>query len=83
MSDAAAAQRPLLSEEDRSKDLFFTSIAQLAEAMISAHGKEFTMGALILAARFIAEGKPLTVPKGVTPGERSAAATPSPQSPAR
>jgi hypothetical protein len=68
----------LLSEEDRSKDLFFTSIAQLAEAMIAAHGKEFTMGALILAARFIAEGKPLTAPKGATPGERSAAATPPP-----
>ena len=25
--------------------------------MIEAHGKDFTMGALVLAARFIAEGK--------------------------
>lgn len=27
--------------------------------MIAAHGKDFAMGTLILAARFIAEGKPL------------------------
>ena len=31
-----------------------------AEAMIAAHGKDFAMGALILSARFIAEGRPLT-----------------------
>ena len=28
--------------------------------MIAAHGKDFAMGALILSARFIAEGRPLT-----------------------
>jgi len=27
--------------------------------MIKRHGKEFTMGALVLTARFIAENKPL------------------------
>jgi hypothetical protein len=52
----------LLSEEDRSKDEFFVKLARVAEAMIAAHGKEFAMGALILTARFIAEGKPLTKP---------------------
>jgi hypothetical protein len=26
--------------------------------MIAAHGKEFSMGALVLAARFIAENRP-------------------------
>jgi hypothetical protein len=31
--------------------------------MIFAHGKDFAMGALILTARFIAEGKPLTKPE--------------------
>ena len=48
-----------LSEEDRSKDAFFARLAEVAEAMIAKHGKEFAMGALVLSARFIAEGKPL------------------------
>jgi hypothetical protein len=38
-------------------------LAQVAEAMIDAHGKDFAMGALVLTARFIAEGKPLTKPE--------------------
>ena len=50
----------ILSAEDRSKDEFFVQIARVAEAMIAAHGKDFAMGALILSARFIAEGRPLT-----------------------
>ena len=45
--------------EDRSKDEFFARVAALAEEMIAAHGRDFTMGTLILAARFIAEGKSL------------------------
>jgi hypothetical protein len=49
-----------LSPEDRSKDEFFVKLANVAEAMIAAHGKDFAMGALVLTARFIAEGKPLT-----------------------
>lgn len=49
-----------LPEEDRSKDEFFVKLADVAEAMIAAHGKDFAMGALVLTARFIAEGKPLT-----------------------
>ena len=28
--------------------------------MVQAHGKDFSMGALVLAARFIAENKPFT-----------------------
>jgi hypothetical protein len=51
-----------LTEEDRSKDEFFVKLAGVAEAMIAAHGKDFAMGALVLTARFIAEGKPLTKP---------------------
>ena len=38
-------------------------LADVAEAMIGAHGKDFAMGALVLTARFIAEGKPLTKPE--------------------
>ena len=48
-----------LSEEDRSKDAFFVQIAEIAEAMIARHGKDFAIGTLVLSAKFIAEGKPL------------------------
>ncbi len=54
---AAAPDGP--TEEDRSKDAFFLRLAEVAESMIAKHGKEFGMGTLVLAARFIAEGKPL------------------------
>jgi len=46
------------SNEAVSKDQFFKELAELSERMIAAHGKEFSMGALVLAARFIAENKP-------------------------
>ncbi len=49
--------KPEISEEDISKDRFFERVAALAQEMIEAHGKEFTMGTLVLAARFIADGK--------------------------
>jgi len=48
-----------MTDEDGSKDGFFERLGRLAEEMIAAHGRDFTMGTLILAARFIAEGKPL------------------------
>ncbi len=50
------------SEEEKSKDLFFKKLAELSEEMIGAHGKEFSMGALVLAARFIADGKSFSQP---------------------
>jgi hypothetical protein len=50
-----AATRPL--SEAESKDQFFKELAELSQRMITAHGKEFSMGALVLAARFIAENK--------------------------
>jgi hypothetical protein len=56
---APSAGQMELSEEDKSKDDFFIQIAEVAEAMIARHGKEFAMGVLVLSARFIAEGKPL------------------------
>lgn len=55
----AAPQQSVLSEEDRSKDAFFVQIAEVAEAMIARHGKDFAIGTLVLSAKFIAEGKPL------------------------
>jgi hypothetical protein len=55
----APPQQPELSEEDRSKDGFFVQIAEIAEAMMARHGKDFAIGAFVLAAKFVAEGKPL------------------------
>ena len=55
----AASDDPDRNEFDR-KDEFYGRLGLLAEEMISAFGKDFTMGVLILAARFIAEGKPLS-----------------------
>ncbi len=51
-----------LSDEDRSKEKFYEEVAALGNAMIAAHGRDFAMGVLVLAARFIAENKPLTNP---------------------
>ena len=44
-------------DETASKDVFFQQLASIANAMTAAHGKDFAMGALVLAARFIAEGE--------------------------
>jgi hypothetical protein len=65
--DAAASDLSDLSEmsdEDRSKDKFFHEVAALSNSMIAAHGREFSMGTLILAARFIAENKAFTKDPG-------------------
>lgn len=47
-----------LTDEEVSKDIFFKKLASLSTEMVSEHGKDFAMGALLLAARFIAEDKP-------------------------
>lgn len=49
-----------MTDEQGSKDRFFERLGLLSTEMIAAHGQDFAMGALVLAARFIAEGKPLT-----------------------
>lgn len=49
--------KPELSPEEQSKDRYFTRIGEIATEMVDDHGKEFAMGALVLAARWIAEGK--------------------------
>ena len=67
----AAAMQAELSDEDKSKDAFFVQVAEMAEAMIARHGKEFAMGTLVLAAKFIAEDRSLI--KGST-GEGASAA---------
>jgi hypothetical protein len=54
----SSSKQAELSEEDRSKDAFFVRVAEIAEAMIARHGKDFAMGTMLLSAKFIAEGKP-------------------------
>ena len=47
-----------MSDHDTaSKDAFFQQLADISNAMSAAHGKDFAMGALVLAARFIAESE--------------------------
>ena len=47
-----------MSDQDTaSKDAFFQQLADISNAMSVAHGKDFAMGALVLAARFIAESE--------------------------
>ncbi|WP_287318354.1 hypothetical protein [Mesorhizobium sp.] len=43
--------------KDESKDEFFERLAKLSEEMVANHGKDFSMGALVLAARWIAENR--------------------------
>lgn len=58
---------PQLTPEEESKDQFFRRIAEIGQEMVAAHGKDFAMGALVLAARWIAENK--LVPDGTPPRE--------------
>lgn len=46
-----------LTQEEESKDEYFRKIAELAQAMIRDHGKDFATGALVLAARWVADGR--------------------------
>jgi hypothetical protein len=43
--------------EQQSKDRYFEELEVIAKRMIEAHGKDFAMGALVLAARWIAEDR--------------------------
>lgn len=49
--------QPRLTPEEESKDVFFRQLADISQAMIAAHGKDFATGALVLAARWVADGK--------------------------
>ena len=57
MADAQMKPRPDQSAEDASKDAFFARIAEISQEMITSHGKDFAMGTLVLAARWIASDK--------------------------
>lgn len=47
----------VLSTEEQSKDRFFQQLAKVAEEMVEEHGKDFAAGALVLAARWVAENR--------------------------
>ena len=57
MNDVSDMNELSSEAEAASKDAFFKQLADIASAMTAAHGKDFSMGALVLAARFIAEGE--------------------------
>ena len=46
-----------LTPDELSKDLFFTRLGEISQEMTETHGRDFAMGALVLAARWIAEGR--------------------------
>ena len=69
----AAPMQAELNDEDKSKDAFFVQVAEMAEAMIARHGKEFAIGTLVLAAKFIAEDRSL-IKGGTGSGEGASAA---------
>ncbi|AVW89828.1 MULTISPECIES: hypothetical protein [Roseobacteraceae] len=46
-----------LTTEEQSKDRFFQALAKVAEEMVEEHGKDFAAGALVLAARWVAENR--------------------------
>lgn len=46
-----------LTDEEISKDKYFSQISKLSEEMIEEHGKDFAMGALVMAAQWIAKNK--------------------------
>lgn len=47
-----------MADTHPTKDQFFERLGAMGDEMIKAYGRDFAMGALVLAARFIAERKP-------------------------
>ena len=79
MNDVSDMNELSSEAEAASKDAFFKQLADIASAMTAAHGKDFSMGALVLAARFIAEGeaRAAKATAGAGSGATAAAAGPS------
>lgn len=44
--------------EAAAKDDFFEQVSRVSEEMIQAYGRDFAMGVLLLAARYIAQTRP-------------------------
>lgn len=72
MSDTTPQSDTPNPAETASKDAFFAQLAGVSDAMIAAHGRDFAMGAHLLAARYIAESDARTkaaVESLTTPGK--------------
>jgi hypothetical protein len=69
MADTNTMEAPARTDEEYSKDELFGRLAVIGEDMISAHGRDFAIGALVLLARFLVEGKDLAKPSEPTIGE--------------
>jgi hypothetical protein len=59
-------------QETQSKDNYFQQIAEISNAMSAAHGRDFAIGTLVLAARYVAQhaapdgsDEPAEAPAGV------------------
>jgi hypothetical protein len=59
-----------MSQDIPSKDVFFAQLARLSDEMIAAYDKDFAMGALVLAARFIAERDRAASDAGTSAGQQ-------------
>jgi hypothetical protein len=77
MAKTNTMEAPVQTDEERSKDEFFRRLAVVGEDMIAAHGKDFAIGALVLLARFLVEGKELAKPPEPTIGEWMKGAKPA------
>jgi hypothetical protein len=77
MAETNAMEAPAQTDEEHSKDEFFRRLAVVGEDMIAAHGKDFAIGALVLLARFLVEGKELAKPSEPTLGEWMKGAKPT------
>lgn len=53
-------KRTSATNDQIAKDESFRKVAALADELIAAHGKDFTMGTFILAARYIAQDLPFS-----------------------
>ena len=77
MAETNSMEARALTDEEHSKDEFFRRLAVVGEDMIAAHGRDFAIGALVLLARFLVEGKELAKPSEPTIGEWMKGAKPA------
>jgi hypothetical protein len=57
------------------KDRFFEQLAAISNEMVGAHGRDFAIGTLVLAARYIAENAPTAEPAPSEAGADAQAAS--------
>ncbi len=53
----------------KSKDDYFQMLADISNEMVAAYGRDFAIGTLVLAARFVAEHAPQDTPSEGAAGD--------------